>query len=64
MPKTKNTRSLPTDTIVRFREGMRPPLANHLPEDMQVFISDSRVTTVLVFGKPFQIATVALEVVK
>lgn len=54
-----NIKPFAPDTKVRFYLGMRP-LADPLPEVMTVFISDKRVTTVLVDGKPHQIATKAL----
>lgn len=55
----KNPRPFNADVRVRFREGVRPS-ACALPEVMTVFVSTSRVTTVLVDGKPHQIATKAL----
>lgn len=56
----KTIRPFKSDVRVRFAPAMRP-VASDLPEVMTVFISTGRVTTVLVDGKPRQIATKALE---
>ena len=57
---TYRAKPLAADALVTFRPDYRPT-ATDLPTTMRVFISDARVTTVLVEGKPRQIATVALQ---
>ncbi len=53
-------RAFAPDTRIRFKAHMRP-VASTLPDVMTVFTSSSKVTTVLVDGRPQFLATVALE---
>jgi len=60
MTNASTARAFKADARVSFKDGYRPT-ASTLPTVMTVFISTARVTTVLVDGRPQQIATVALR---